>query len=630
MLLSIGFTSCSDVLEETPRSTFTPEYFKTEEGVKGGITALYANLRNTWGQGYYFNACETGTDEFTFADSGRDVDNFMVLDMIPESAVLKSTNCRADILWGSAYSNINTASGVIENGEQAGIAPSLLAEAYFFRAFDYFQLVQTYGGVPLDFGAGELKFNTTPARTSVRNTVAEVYEKAIIPDLEKAIENLPDEPRATGTVTKTTARLFLSKAYLTYAWWLENPNNIPTYPECTRDASKAKGYFQKAYDMAYAAIKAPGKYGLEEAYLDVHYAPNDRNKEILLYADHTAQDEYFNGGVSFGYTGGSAPDNFSHWICHWNYPTMCGGTLVFRTGYQSYGRPWTRIGVPGNVCEKFADENDSRYEGTFVTAFRSNWKDNGGKEETKKCANNMDIKNGDIVLMFPAKADPNVVYTNGDAGVGAGTIPGKSYYVMNPDHISRVAYLNVWKCGYYNEKTYLDGSAGSPNGACPRPANVARFAEFYFIAAEAAVKGATGAMSARDLLNVVRARAGKWRTAPYAEKDKGVDLGEGKLYQDKSAEMVAATPATITIDYILDERMREFFGEGIRWFDLVRTQKWAERAAKYSICDKPNGEYKEYTRTIKLNHYLRPIPQGQLDAMQMTDEEKAAYQNPGY
>ena len=28
--------------------------------------------------------------------------------------------------------------------------------------------------------------------------------------------------------------------------------------------------------------------------------------------------------------------------------------------------------------------------------------------------------------------------------------------------------------------------------------------------------------------------------------------------------------------------------------------------------------------------YLRPIPQGQLNGMDMSDAEKAAYQNPGY
>ncbi|MCH3969777.1 MAG: hypothetical protein LKH27_01085 [Prevotella sp.] len=36
------------------------------------------------------------------------------------------------------------------------------------------------------------------------------------------------------------------------------------------------------------------------------------------------------------------------------------------------------------------------------------------------------------------------------------------------------------------------------------------------------------------------------------------------------------------------------------------------------------------TRTITPQDYLRPIPQGQLDALQMTAEEKTAFQNPGY
>jgi hypothetical protein len=35
------------------------------------------------------------------------------------------------------------------------------------------------------------------------------------------------------------------------------------------------------------------------------------------------------------------------------------------------------------------------------------------------------------------------------------------------------------------------------------------------------------------------------------------------------------------------------------------------------------------TRTIEPKHYIRPIPQGQLDGMDMTPEEKITYQNPG-
>jgi hypothetical protein len=38
----------------------------------------------------------------------------------------------------------------------------------------------------------------------------------------------------------------------------------------------------------------------------------------------------------------------------------------------------------------------------------------------------------------------------------------------------------------------------------------------------------------------------------------------------------------------------------------------------------------EVTRNIPANYYIRPIPQGQLDGMKMTDEEKTNYQNPAY
>ena len=96
--------------------------------------------------------------------------------------------------------------------------------------------------------------------------------------------------------------------------------------------------------------------------------------------------------------------------------------------------------------------------------------------------------------------------------------------------------------------------------------------------------------------------------------------------------MMAATPAIIDINYILAERSREYYGEGYRWFDLVRTQKWAEIAGTYSICGSNYGDHTPLTvtRTIPNNLYLRPIPQGQLDGMEMTADQKAAYQNPGY
>jgi len=638
MLMSLFLVSCSGILEETPRATYTPEYFKTENGVMGGLTSLYAHLRYIYGQAYYYNSCLTGTDEVTYAQSADG--NFKDMDLSGVGSLTPSSS-RSDVLWSAAFPNINTASGIIENAEKVGIAASLIAEARFFRAFDYFMLVQTFGGVPLDLGSGELAFNTTPARTSVRNTVPEVYTKAIFPDLLKAVADLPDAGRVVGGATKTVARLFLAKAYLTYGWWLQNPNNIPTYPEANRtdpDGHDAAWYFQQAYDVATAAIENPGPFGLQATYYDVNLAQNDRNKEILLFADHTETSEYFNGG-SLTYGGGGAPDNFAVWMMTWNYTVLRSSSTdvstawsavssVQREAEQHLGRPWTRMcPTIGAITTTFADKtNDSRYDGTFTTVYRGNWKKGGVANDFLYNANNMKVYPGDAILTF-LDSEPNtpIDYSNSvyKSNIGAGVIPGRADFVISPTGISRIAHPGLWKLGVY--RTDNGTGLGQPNAGSTRPFNIAKFSELYLVAAEAAVKGATTktGKSARDLVNVLRARAGKWRWDNNGNVAKSAD---------HSAEMVAATPATIDVNYILAERSREFFGEGYRWFDLVRTQKWNELATTYQICGSSYGNHTPITvtRTIESYHYLRPIPSGQIDGLEMTDAEKEAYQNPGY
>ncbi|MBV6428948.1 MAG: hypothetical protein KIPDCIKN_03485 [Haliscomenobacter sp.] len=637
LVLTVLMAACSeDILVEQPRSIFEPGFFTTEKGVQGGITSLYAHLRYIYGQAYYYNSTQTGTDEATWAQSADG--NFKDADL-SGVGTLSSTSSRSDVLWGTAFSNINTASGIIENAENVGISAALIAEARFFRAFDYFLLVQTFGGVPLDLGSGELKFNTSPVRTSVRNTVPEVYTKAVFPDLLKAVQDLPEVGRVTGGVTKTVARLYLAKAYLTYAWWLENPKNIPTYPETARtdpDGKNAQYYYQQAYDVATTAIENPGPFKLQPTFYDLNLGSNDRNSEILLYADHTEASEKYNGGsLTFG--GGGAPDNFAVWMMTWNYTEIrsyskSDGTgaisSVQREAEQHLGRPWTRMCPPIGVIENtFADKtNDSRYDGTFTTAYRGNWPKAGVTNAVLYNANNMEVRPGDAILTFldSEPATPITYPTGaGKSNIGAGELPGRADYVISPRGISRIVYPGLWKMGTY--RTDNGTGLGQPNAGLTRPYNIAKFSELYLIAAEAAVKGATtkAGKSARELVNVLRARAGKWRWDNNGNKAKA---------EDRSAEMMAATPATIDIDYILAERSREFYAEGYRWFDLARTQKWAEVAGSFEICGPTKGDHtpKKYTRDIQPFHYLRPIPQGQLDGMELTADEKKAYQNPGY
>ncbi len=652
VLFSLFLTGCSDILDEQPRSTYDPNFFKTETGVMGGLNSMYAHLRQFYGQ-YYYTACQMPTDEYTFAWSADN--NFKDIDLTEGVGNYAANTVRSDALWNAAYSNINTASGVLENGSLLGMSDVLLAEANFFRAFDYFQLVQTFGGVPLDLGSGELKFNLKPVRVSVRNTVPEVYTKAIFPDLIIARELLPETGRVTGGATKTLARLMLAKAYLTYGWWLQNPENIPTYPETTRtdpDGHDAVWYFQQAYDMAIEGIENPGSFKLLDYYYDVHLGSNDRNAEVLLYADHTENSEFYDG-QSHSYFPGGAPGNQIVWFATWSYTmirskqkqvdnTLKDVESVQREAAQAYGRPWSCMAPPIGVFQNtFADKtNDSRYDGTFVTTFRGNWTKGSISDQTLYNANGMEVHPGDAILTFLDEDPVNANDINYDSesakasAVAAGVMAGRSDYVIAPSHISRGRYPNLWKLGTY--RTNNGDGLGEPNGGITRPINIVYFSELYFVAAEAAVKGATAktGMNARELINVIRARAGKWRWDNNGNVAKNADY---------STAMTGLTPLTIDINYILEERSREYFGEGLRWFDLVRTQKLIEFAGTYEIGSGTNdgapigtmsttGSHTKqtYTRKIQDIHYLRPIPTGQLNALEMSDAERKTYQNPGY
>jgi hypothetical protein len=128
-----------------------------------------------------------------------------------------------------------------------------------------------------------------------------------------------------------------------------------------------------------------------------------------------------------------------------------------------------------------------------------------------------------------------------------------------------------------------------------RDAIVFRLPEMYLIAAEANMF-LNNKQQAADNINVVRSRA---------------------AIPGKEPEM-QITATVVTIDYILDERAREFVGEQQRWFDLKRTGKLLERVKLYNPDAGPN---------IKEYHLLRPLPQVEIDVMQNKDQFK---QNPGY
>ena len=157
----------------------------------------------------------------------------------------------------------------------------------------------------------------------------------------------------------------------------------------------------------------------------------------------------------------------------------------------------------------------------------------------------------------------------------------------------------------------------------------ARFSDVYMIAAEAAFK--LGQLqNAADMINVVRRRAAyRTSTGPVPGCAAGsptcypsttaVDLYAPGQNQATAETAMTITSGQVTLDFILDERSREFYGESVRWLDLVRTGSLFNRVKAWNPV--------EAGTNITTNHKLRPIPQDQIDRVTVGPKYP---QNPGY
>lgn len=127
----------------------------------------------------------------------------------------------AGLYWDKHYVFIGLCNNVLDDAAQNNYTDPAsiinIAEARFFRAYSYFDLVRTFGEVPkIDF-----KINAPSDGYKAKSTVAEIYQ-LIEDDLTDAEQNLPvawlDYP---GRLTKSAARTFLAKVKLYQQKWGE-------------------------------------------------------------------------------------------------------------------------------------------------------------------------------------------------------------------------------------------------------------------------------------------------------------------------------------------------------------------------------------------------------------------------
>ena len=218
LILSCFFLSCEDFLDETPKSLKTIvgiSLLDAQESVNG----IYAFLRAPYDKTGYakmaYSSLEVSTGVLKPALGTQDTDMEDAYRLI-----YSSSSANAELLWSTYYKGIEAANVAIASIPNitdpeltTNIAKSLLGEAYFLRAYYYFQLVQIFGDIPL---------NTTPSSslqdgTLSKSTVNEVYETLIVPDLlEAESAGLPNNS-TSGRVTLGAVKSLLAKVYLTMA-----------------------------------------------------------------------------------------------------------------------------------------------------------------------------------------------------------------------------------------------------------------------------------------------------------------------------------------------------------------------------------------------------------------------------
>lgn len=593
-LVALSGTSCKDILEEHPQSQVVPTYFNSPSGVLGGISGVYNDIRSDWGTEGFTVEMQGGTDEFVQgASSGGSV--------AYTYNGLNGSNFGA--AWNVAFQDINTLNGVLQYGQTVDLPDATrkqyLAQAKFLRGFWYFYLVQTFGDVPL-----HTEFITVPSQADSRQPVAQVYEQ-IIKDLTEAAADLPNQPTAPflgKAATKPVAQLLLAKAYLTRGW-----------------LNNTAADFAQAATLCDAVIANKASYGLDlwQDFGDAFVPANDYGKESMFVSDHVADPKYGYYTVG-GAAAGGAAQNLTPWLTNWNYPTnstinaykTAAGAIAF-AGPSSmirdsfYGRPFIRmrpnsdkVKTGDNVGKNyFLDQAfvrrdvDSRFANSFYTVYIANT----SATNTPTAANNTrgigytTVAGQDTAVWFPD-------FEVAGAPQFVGTRPFKGI-VVPP---------SLWNNAIFPAlKKFMDPSRGANfNDPSTRPVVLYRFSDVYMTGAEAYLK-AGDATKAAALINVVRQRAAFRKTNTAAQNA-------------AAATAMAITAADVTVDFILDERSREFFGEWQRWLDLVRTRSLVRRVKAW------NQEAAPYVQDFNL---LRPIPQSQID--RVVDGPKFP-QNPGY
>ncbi len=571
VISALALLSCNKKLKEYNPSGVTAEnLYTTPSGFESLVNACYAYQKDWYGKQMGYALSEVGTDLWVSGSS----------DLYPELGSyrnLQGTSQAIIVEWQKMYAAVNMCNvgidGVGKSGLSATLQTTRTAELKFLRAFYYWHIVENWGAVNFTIEP------TEGAVTTANKTPIETFYAQVFDDLNFAVANLPVTTSDYGRVTKYAAQAFLARMYL------------------------SRGEYQNAVDNA-LAVAQNGGYSLLPNFADLWNMSNLRNKEVIYavnyntYTSPTSPILDITGNPNFPDADGILNQyggNNGHLFFLMQYDNSRGMTRDVANG-----RPFRRWAPTLFFLNLFDETKDKRFAGSFQSLWKANTVAkavNPRPTDPYPHVSLVAMAIGDTAIYVTKNEYPDQ-YRNTHSYKDTVNQTGGSYnnkghfFVYDKSDVydttknGRLKDLDHWM----SLTKFMDPTRSDPQVAySSRDVFVIRLAEVYLILAEAYMQ--LGDQSNALLyLNKVRERA-------------GVD---------------DATASDLTLDYILDERARELAGEQLRWFDLKRTGK---------LYDRVQAHNPDAALNMQPYHVLRPIPQGQIDAVTNKSEFT---QNPGY
>lgn len=512
-------TSCSDFLDASNKSNVTAKQsFATKEGLNNLVNDAYQHLQNVYAAPLFTSCFSAGTDMYADARNKMNEALNTYETLTPENTDIKN-------LYTYLYSGIRAANSVSYYAQTAQVDEKtkgqLVGEARVLAAYEYYLLVNNFGGVPI------MKDFLTTADTGYPKSSPEDVYAYIISELEDVIsKNVLQASTATkggGRISQETAKAILAKTYLSAAW----------------DLNKQE-YFSKAAALADEVI-AGRKLTTPFAKLWKADGSGDDNEEFLwdVEYDLATANNTTSGGTEW-----------SGYYC--NY--LGGNEDNIKATTSSY--------VPTLYALHCFKKGDQRYDATFMKELPDINKGNAAGTGYWTW-----YKNGESLVGKPVTRYYSAWYeTDADFEAWKAIDPANranTYRIPMDSQSKEAQNMDGRDMEYYDNQQLVYGSspckkfddsktAKTEKNTCYRDIHIITLPEMYLVAAEAYLKaGVNDKALAR--LNEVHQRAG-----------------------------LPALTGTITIDDILDENACENFGNEARWMDLRRTQTLVTRCTKYN------------------------------------------------